>query len=206
VLLNELLSARSRVAAFADCVAAFRGDDFVDLCQMRLSYVRTVVEGSGHDWDERKRRLHEAFADDYAALWAHGALDPPHPGESLYIDAAGLSVEERLCLCELILAASPQRKQVVVWLAYANAHTWPPHLQKGPVEFYDSRIWPAVVEGHWPANPGWTQPPELGEPDTSLFLDGMPEENFVMVRVSFEALRRSPRGSADGTSPARRSS
>jgi hypothetical protein len=131
--------------------------------------------------------LHEALSDDYAALWANGALDPPHAGETFEIDEAGLSVDERLCLCELILRGPPQHRPVVVWVAFANAHVWPFHLTKGPVEFYDGRIWPAVVAGDWPGNPGWSQPAELTRPLASLFLDGMPEGNFVMVRVSLKS-------------------
>jgi hypothetical protein len=186
VLLAELASPPSRVAAFADCVQAFRDGEFVGVCETRLRYLRTVVEAAGHEWSERARRLHEALADDDSLLWVHGALDPPHAGELSHIDRAGLSVDERLCLCEAIVAGAPSARPVVVWLAFANAHVSRFHLRKGPLEFYDSRIWPAVVAGEWPGNPDWTQPAELAEPDAAHFLHGLPDENFVMVRVALE--------------------
>jgi hypothetical protein len=186
VLLAELASPASRVAAFADCVQVFRDGEFVGGCETRLRYLRTVVEAAGHEWSERARRLHEALADDYALLWVHGALDPPHAGEFRHIDSAGLSVDERLCLCEAIVAAAASARPVVVWLAFANAHTSRFYLRKGPLEFYDSRIWPAVLAGDWPGNPDWTQPAELAEREVAHFLDGLPDENFVMVRVALE--------------------
>jgi hypothetical protein len=76
--------------------------------------------------------------------------------------AVGLSVDERLCLCKAIVAAAPPTEPVVVWLAFANAHVSRFYLRKGPIEFYDSRIWPAVLAGDWPGNPDWAQPAELG--------------------------------------------
>ena len=186
VLLAELASGPSRVAAFADCVQAFRDGEFVAVCETRLRYLRTVVEAAGHEWSERTHRLHEALADDYALLWAHGALDPPHAHELLHIDSAGLSVDERLCVCEAIVAAAPSTRPVVVWLAFANAHVSRFHLRKGPIEFYDSRVWPAVLAGDWPGNPDWTQPAELADPDAARLLADLPDENFVMARVALE--------------------
>ncbi|MEJ7791970.1 MAG: hypothetical protein WKF65_08375 [Gaiellaceae bacterium] len=127
-------------------------------------------------------------------LWVHGALDPPHAGELRRIDRAGLSVDERLCLCEAIVAEAPSARPVVVWLAFANAHVSRFYLRKGPLELYDSRIWPAVRAGDWPGNPDWTQPAELAEPEAAHFLQGLPDENFVMVRVALElALSESAR-------------
>jgi hypothetical protein len=185
-MLTELASPSSRVAAFADCIQAFRDGEFVGVCETRLRYLKAVVEAAGHEWSERTRRLHEALADDYALLWVSGALDPPHTGELGHIESAGLSVDERLCLCEAIVAAAPPTVPVVVWLAFTNAHVSRFYLRKGPIEFYDSRIWPAVLAGDWPGNPGWTQPAELAEPDAAHFLNGVPEENFVMARVALE--------------------
>lgn len=49
VLLAELASSASRVAAFADCVQAFREGEFVGVCDTRLRYLRTVVEAAGHE-------------------------------------------------------------------------------------------------------------------------------------------------------------
>ncbi len=187
VLLTELVSPPSRVAAFADCVQAFRDGEFVGVCEMRLGYLKTVVEAAGHEWPERTHRLHEALADDYALLWVHGALDPPHAGERHHhIDSAGLSVDERLCLCEAIVGAAPSTQPVVVWLAFANAHVSRFYLRKAPIEFYDSRVWPAVLAGDWPGHPDWTQPAELAEPDAARFLADLPDENFVLVRVALE--------------------
>ncbi|MEJ7791993.1 MAG: hypothetical protein WKF65_08500 [Gaiellaceae bacterium] len=187
VLLTELASPPSRVAAFADCAQAFYEGEFVGVCEMRLRYLRSVVEAAGHEWSERARRLHEALADDYALLWVHGALDPPHAGERHdHIDSAGLSVDERLCLCEAIVAAAPSTQPVVVWLAFANARVSRFYLRKGPIEFYDSRVWPAVLAGDWPGNLDWTQPAELADPDAARFLADLPDENFVLARVALE--------------------
>lgn len=186
VLLTELASPPSRVGAFADCVQAFADGEFVGVCEMRLGYLKTVIEAAGHEWSERTRRLHEALADDYALLWVHGALDPPHAGELHHIDSAGLSVDERRCLCEAIVGAAPSTQPVVVWLAFANAHMSRFYLRKGPIEFYDSRVWPAVLAGDWPGNPDWTRPAELADPDAARFLADLPDENFVMARVALE--------------------
>jgi hypothetical protein len=186
VLLTDLGSSPSRVAAFADCVQAFRDGEFVGVRETRVRYLRTVLEAAGHEWSERARRLHEALADEYALLSVHGALDPPHAGELHHIDSAGLSVNERLCLCKTIVSAPPSTQPVVVWLAFANAHVSPFYLRKGPIEFYDSRVWPAVLADDWPGNPDWTQPAELAEPDAAHFLNDLPEENFVMARVALE--------------------
>ena len=187
VLLAELTSDTSLVAAFDDAVAAFDSEAFAGVCEQRLRYLKTVVEAAGHDWSDRSRRLHDALAGSYAALHVAGALDPPHAGETLHFDDSGLTTEERLCLARTVLTGKATHGTVVVWLVYANAFLSGMHLQRGPVEFYDSRIWQAVVEGHWHGNPGWTQPPELSEPTASDFMRGLPEENFVMVRVSRRA-------------------
>src|SRR6266536_1703469 len=107
------------------------------------------------------------------SIYVGGALDPPHVGEPTHIDEAGLSVEERLYLCETIVTAEPPIGDAVVWMVYASARLSQVYLQKGPVEFYDHGIWSAVVAGSWPGNPGWTQPPELAHPFSSLFFHGL---------------------------------
>ncbi len=186
ILLRELGSDASLVAAFDDAVAAFESGAFVGRCETRLRYLKSVVEAAGHDWLERARRLHDALAGSYSALDAAAALDPPHVGERLHLDEAGLSVDERLWLCRTILPAKAKLGPVVVWLVYANAFVAGMHVRNGPVEFYDSRIWPAVLDGKWPGNPGWTQPPELAHSSADLFFHGVPDQDFAMVRVSLD--------------------
>jgi hypothetical protein len=185
-LLNQLSSPQSLLAALDDSISAFASDAFVAECETRLRYLRSVVERTSREWSERARRLHDALAGSYSALLEAGALDPPHAGEPRHIDEAGLSLDERVWLSKTAVTAEPPRGSVVVWVAFANAFLPAIYLEKGPVELYDSRIWPAVVDGQWPANPGWMQPPELQDPEASLFLDGMPPKDFVMVRVSLD--------------------
>jgi hypothetical protein len=107
------------------------------------------VEATGHDWSERARQVHSSLADDYSALLTAGALDPPHVGEPMFIEEAGLNAEERLCLAKVILTAEPPSGPVAVWLAYANAFLSDMYLSLGPLEFYDSRIWDAAFAGQW---------------------------------------------------------
>lgn len=183
VLLDELASKKGRIAALADCIDAFRGDASASICEERIRYLRTVVETSGHDWSERERHLSGALGDRYETLAAFSALDPIQDAV-VYLGEAGLDLEERLELSNVILTSDPPRGDVAVWLAYANAFISGIYLQKGPIEFYDSRIWPAVIANNWPGNPNWTQPVELSDPAVDLFLSDLPDSDFVLVRVS----------------------
>ena len=185
VLLDELTADESRIAAFQDCVAAFESGEFVGVCETRVRYLRTVLEASGHDWLERAGYLLEALAGRDSALLRFGALSPPHL-EVEFRDEAGLSTDERLVLCHTILTAKPRSGRVIVWLCYASASISKWHLQRGPVEFYDGRIWPAVLADNWSGNPTWQQPEELKESNARLFLGGIPEKDFVMVRATLE--------------------
>ena len=185
VLLGELTADESRIAAFQDCVDAFESGEFVGVCETRVRYLRTVLEASGHDWSERARLLLDALAGRESTLLRLGALDPPHLKVEFH-DEAGLSTEERLVLCHAILTEKPRRGRVIVWLCYASASLSVLHLHRGPIEFYDGRIWPNVLADTWSGNPTWRQPEELKESDAHLFLDGVPNKDFVMVRVTLE--------------------
>lgn len=176
VLLGELGSEDSRSAALADVVDAFRTEDaFVGTCETRLRYLRTVLEAAGHDWPERSRRISEALSAQRrmaSSEWKAPTLDELPLDQRL--DEAHAAVREE----------HPPRGEAHVWLAYLEASVRS-YLRKGPIEFYDSRIWPSVTAGHWPGNPEWTQPPELKESEAAaFFFGGLPDEGFVMVRVT----------------------
>jgi hypothetical protein len=182
VLLGELTCNQSRICAFDDCIEAFRSHAFVGACETRLRHLRSVLEAGGHDWADRERHLHEALAGSYDALRAHGALNP-HPSDPPFLEDAGLTIDERVCLARAVLRAQPMRGRVIVWLAYSNAFIRGFYLKKGPVEFYDSRIWPSVLTGT--ENPAWQLPAELAECDADSF-HGLPDQDFVMVRVCLD--------------------
>jgi hypothetical protein len=182
VLLDELASADSRACAFEDCVAAFRDGASADECEIRLRQLRSFVQRAGHNWADRAKLVRDALADRISAKVAAGE-DPPGDAGA-WISPAGMTLEERLELATTILRAEPQRNDAVVWLAYANAAIEPLYLTKGPLEFYDGRIWSAAFAGNWPGNPTWTQPPELADPDAEMFFRGMPDSDFVVVRVA----------------------
>jgi hypothetical protein len=182
VLLTELASPESREAAFDDCAAAFEGLAWADECELRLRQLRSFVVRAGHDWTECAKIVLDALADRLNAQVAAGAERPTDP--SAWIRPAGMTLDERLALAKQLLSSEPPRGDVVVWLAYANAAIDRFYLSKGPLDFYDSRIWPAALEGQWPGNSEWHQPAELADPDAASHLDGLPDEDFVMVRVA----------------------
>jgi hypothetical protein len=182
VLLDELASAESRAAAFDDCVTAFRDLASADECELRLQQLRSFVARAGHAWADRANVVRDALADRVSAQIAAGAERPDDP--SAWIRPVGMALAERLELATKLLASEPSRGDAVVWLAYRDAAVDPVYLEKGPLEFYDARIWNAAVDGQWPGNPTWTQPPELADPDADQFLRRLPDSNFVMVRVS----------------------
>lgn len=182
VLLADLTSPESREAAFDDCVAAFEGLAWVDECELRLRQLRSFVVRAGHDWTECAKLVLDALADRLSAQVAAGAERPTDP--SAWIRPAGMTLDDRLALAKRLLSAEPPRGDVVVWLAYANATIDGFYLSKGSLEFYDWRIWPVALEGQWPGNPDWQQSAELADPDAASHLDGLPDEDFVMVRVA----------------------
>jgi hypothetical protein len=163
-------------------VAAFEGLAPVDECELRLRQLRSFVVRAGHDWTERAKLMLDALADRLNAQIAAGAEPPTDP--SAWIKPAGMTLEERIVLAKSLLSAMPPRGDVVVWLAYANATIERSYLSKGPLEFYDWRIWPAALEGEWPGNRNWQQPAELAHPDASGRFDGLPKKDFVVVRVA----------------------
>ena len=176
VIVGELRSADSRSAALRDAVDAFRSDAFVGTCETRLRYLRTVLEAAGHDWPERSRRISEALSAQRrmaSSQWKAPTLDE-------------LPLDQRLDEAHVVVREDhPPRGAAHVWLAYLEASVPRAYLRKGPIEFYDSRIWPSVKVGHWPGNPGWTQPPELKDSEAAtFFFGGLPDEGFVMVRVT----------------------
>jgi hypothetical protein len=182
VLLTELAAPESRVAAFDDCVGAFEGLSSVDMCELRIRQLRSFVVRAGHDWEERGKLLLDALADRVSAQLA-GGVEQPETADPWEMQA-GMTLDERLDLARALLIQEPRTAGVVVWLAYANASVDPVHLKRGPVEFYDSRIWTAAVEGEWPGNRDWTQPGELADHEATMHLDGLPETDFVMVRIA----------------------
>lgn len=189
VLLDELGSPDSRAAACDDCLTAFETAASADECELRLRQLRSFVEVAGHDWADRAKLVHEALADDVSAQVAAGADPPDDPGA--WTEPAGMTLDERIDLATKLLRAHPQRGSAVVWLAYGNATVEPFYLEKGPLQFYDGGIWSAALDGYWPGNPNWTQPPELAHPQAAFHLTELPEADFVMVRVALARVRGS---------------
>jgi hypothetical protein len=187
VLLNELASPESRAAAFEDVVSAFRDLDGVDICELRIRQLRSFVVGASHDWDERAKLVVDALADRVRAQVGVGASPPDDAGT--WLEPAGLTLDQRLAIAVKLLEAEPRRVDAIVWLAYANATVNPFYLKKGPLEFYDGRIWSAATSGHWPGNADWKQPVELADSDAGFHLDGVPDADFVMVRVALQGVR-----------------
>lgn len=181
-LRSDFASGPTRAAAFADCTQAFKEGASAATCELRLRQLSSFVRTSGHDWQERVRRVEDALSDRQVALLEAGTITDLD-AKSL-MNPAGMCLEDRLALAQDFLAAAPKRGNFVVWLAYANASVEPVYLKRGPIEFYDSRIWSAAVSGDWPGNPAWLQPPELADPEAVGCLHGVPESDFVMARVS----------------------
>jgi hypothetical protein len=171
-LILDLASPDGRTAAWQDCLNAFEVGEEADMCQSRLRHFSSLFEASGFDWAERVTALSEVIS--LSTLFIHPSFDP-----------ATMSIGDRLADAESVvreeIAASAD---VVVWVAFANASIDRSLITKGPLEFYDWRIWDAVLAGSWPGNPTWVQPPELADPQASSFLQGLPPDDFVMVRVS----------------------
>jgi hypothetical protein len=171
-LMRDLASPDGRVAAWRDCVDAFaQGHDAAE-CEWRLRHLSSAFESAGFDWTERAKELSQEIS--LSLMFVLPGHDP-----------TTVSVEERLEAAEEVVREEiTPSADTIVWVAFANAAVERFMVTKGPLEFYDSRIWSAVTSGNWPGNPSWVQPPELADLEAGTFLGGLPADEFVMVRIA----------------------
>jgi hypothetical protein len=171
-LMLDLTSRDGRAAAWQDCVDAFASGNDAGECETKLRHLSSLFEAAGFDWPERAKAISEVIS--LSTLFIHPSFDP-----------ATVSVDDRLADAETVVREEiTASADTVVWVAFANAAVADLLVTKGPLEFYDSRIWSAVLTGNWPGSPSWKQPPELANPRATSHLDGLPADDFVMARVS----------------------
>jgi hypothetical protein len=172
VLIMDLASPDGRAAAWQDCVDAFAGGRNAGECESKLRHLSSLFEAAGFDWAERAKAISEVIS--LSTLFILPSFDPE-----------AVSVDDRLADAETVIRDEiTVSADTVVWVAFANAAVADLLVVKGPLEFYDSRIWSAVLSGTWPGNPTWVQPLELADPQAASCLSGLPADDFVMARLS----------------------
>ncbi len=181
-LLTLFASADAADAAWRDCVTAFEADATAGVCELRIAQLRGIVELRGHDWEQHASRLAGVVNDFYYELKRAGAELEGEPKR--LSESAGVPIEERLKLCRGLVRESPSAGTVAVWLVFANADLGTFYVKRDAIEFFNGLLWGAVRSGDWRgAPPRWERPPEFDDDGADLFFNGMPKENFVVVRV-----------------------
>lgn len=179
-----LVGADSAQAAWDDVVTAFESDDDAELCELRLRQLREVVEARGHEWEAVRRRLEGLLNDDPDYMpdvedsqCDHGE-DHPRP-------LANVPLADRLRRAGEAVSAAAPIGELTVWVAFQHAWLDGMYLRLGPVEFFAHQLWPESIRtGNFPTE--GVAPPELKD-DYGNALSGLPDEDFVLVRVQLAA-------------------
>jgi hypothetical protein len=108
-----------------------------------------------------------------------------------------LTIEDRLARAERYLTHEWDWEARIVWFVHARAEIHPPYLPLGPLEFYDSSLWPRLFDDDpIPELGGHAVPPELAdlpafvspEEDTGWDpFEDLPASGFVLTRVTADS-------------------
>ena len=127
------------VAAWRDCVRAFRGVDGYPVCVQRVAMLREIVEHRGHSWTSESALIVRVINDSadhvHRADGSNAAL--PHGQHFEFEDRAGLSEDQRLAIVEQRLRTQLPEEEIVIWLMIYDAAVADGVVEVGPVRFID---------------------------------------------------------------------
>jgi hypothetical protein len=180
-LLERLEQPEAARAGWRDVVSTFESDASAEACELSIAQLRAVSELRGHEWSELSGRLRGILVDSVTDV-ARAQGRPLDINRLTSRAGSGVPVVERFELTERAAGEPPSEGAIVIWLAYVNAHLGSPfHLRIGDhLTLYGSDLWD---EGSVLKSDGCPRPPELDDPERSLFFRERPADTFVLLRV-----------------------
>jgi len=171
-------------AAWDDVQAAFQGDEFAGICELRIKQLAELVRLRGGDWRSTAWRVNRILFDDRVVLADIGAIDLSDSDArdpKALDEPAGVALEDRLRLSRAELTAQPPTGDMVGWVCFRNASLRPNYLNVGGVEFFGHQFWPDGV-AHGYADDAAPHD-EFDDDWHKLLFVSMPDEPFVVVFV-----------------------
>lgn len=171
-------------AAWDDVRAAFEGDEFAAICELRIKQLAELVALRGGDWRSTSRRVDRILFDDRQTLAEIGAIDfleGNAPDAQSVREPAGVALDERLRLARAEVAAEPPKGDIAAWVCFREASLRSVYLNVGGVEFFGHQLWPDGIASGYPNNAAPRD--EFDDDWHTLFFRSMPDEPFVLACV-----------------------
>jgi hypothetical protein len=131
-------------AAWRDTVAMFRQTNSPSSeCELRIMQLVDLAEHRGVDYQAWAKRAELILRDDPRLLAVLGEISEQEASDGRKL--AGVDEQRRIDLCEEALAQLPERSQVVVWLALADAAMPDEYISTGPIQIFSAATWPDAI-------------------------------------------------------------
>lgn len=130
-------------AAWVDLVRAVKDEQPAPTCMARLQLLISALELAGHDVQRLLQRMSSLLENDALALAeaqaSLGVAKAPDDWSDLVGQLAAATPDERLSLCEELIASPPSTGRCIAWVAYKEAQVGT-ELASGPCLFLNA-LW-----------------------------------------------------------------
>jgi hypothetical protein len=143
-VLAAIRTEQAVAAAWQDVVDTFQNPDSKsELCEQRIMQLVELAEHRGVDYQAWSERAAYVLGDDPRIMASIGEVEwEDLPDEATH---AGVSQERRIELCAKELNRLPERTEVAVWLALADAPFPGDCLDLGPIQIFKRSAWPEKI-------------------------------------------------------------